>query len=121
MSIAENLIGIFLLIGLAHWASHIIECDGCRRHAFGFVTVLLEGVIQTFGWPIFAAKYVFRLFKPEPEVPESLFPDGEKVAGVLTIERREGESFDDFIERANREAIAKMTAEMKKAEKDGSK
>lgn len=57
---------IFLLIGVAHLASHIIECDECRGALNIVVRFALEGIIKVFGWPIAAGTYFMGFFRKHP-------------------------------------------------------
>lgn len=97
---------LFLIIGLAHWASHILECDSCRAWMFGGITFSLEGVVATLGWPFKLLSFLLRYFdKDRRELPRAV--------NNIVIAQQEGESNEDFrsktIETINETITARQT------------
>ncbi len=97
-----DIITIYLLIGLAHWASHILGCENCRGTLSSVIVGLLEGAVFVFGWPFTLIQYLLSRPKPQelkkvslaafsskPGVPETLFE----------VEQKPGEDEETFKKR----------------------
>lgn len=52
---------LFLLIGLAYWAAHALECNDCKFLVYKNGLALLEGVTMVFGWPLRLMDYILKL------------------------------------------------------------
>jgi hypothetical protein len=87
-----SLLGIFLLIGVANWAQHIMLCPTCRGLVFsiskGITGLFLDGAVHCLGWPFDA----IRLFKPSSNVQI------EEIA-FIDLTRTENESEEDYKKR----------------------
>ncbi len=123
-------ITIFILIGAAHWAAHVLGCRSCRAFFLGLGVFILEGVVHVFGWPMHAAQYLVDAFGPKRPGPtkeeiEASFRDaadslaeklkgaGIKFGGVVECHQRPDESDEDFearIQTTLTDAIAKRKA-----------
>lgn len=86
----SDVILIYLLIGLAHWAGHVMTCRGCQKAVASFGVVVLEGVIKTFGWPIQLAGYIREMRRQS--LPKNM--------RVVELRQNPGESMADFMNRA---------------------
>ncbi len=102
-----SVVSIFLLIGLSHWAAHILECEGCKNLAINNTRVVIEGVKYTFGWPIAFTRYLLEVVhKPktgltveqvDAHVDAFFKAKGlPKNAQFLEIRQGEGESKEAF-------------------------
>lgn len=100
-------ITIFLIIGLGHWASHILQCYGCRVDLVKVMGFFLEGANRVFGWPFFVIAGVVDYFygpkKPDQTSFTPLVENSEQLnldLPVLTLTQNKGESFEEFVARA---------------------
>lgn len=98
-----DLVTVYILIGLAHWASHTLGCESCQNVLGGFLKAVLEGTVYVFGWPFTLIQYLvsprqkqeelkkvqLATFSTKPGAPEVLFE----------VEQKSGESDDDFKKR----------------------
>lgn len=108
-------ITIFLLIGLAHWVSHLVQCQDCQKTFHGNTKFVLDGIVLVFGWPMHAAEYIHRAFftkapifsdadkiKMRDEIIAKLSADdAEKYEGAQIVEviQEPGESMEAFEKR----------------------
>lgn len=102
-----DVLAIFLLIGVAHWAVHILQCPECKRIIDVNIAFLLEGSHYTFGWPMHFMRHMKALFGKNKDDETSFTP-------MLKFERLKGESMEDFIARATKEGIEHLEKEYKK-------
>lgn len=86
-----GIIGIYLMIGVAYWLAHVIQCRGCQGKMLALFNIFGEALVMTLGWPIDAYN---KLTTPkEPDIGQ----------GLLAFERKPGETMDQMIERAKAE------------------
>lgn len=116
-----NVVEIFLLIGVAHWAAHIIECKECRMAVMGISIFVSQAAVSICGWPLALPKYLAPFFRkgfgpPEADVERivdqvlkeaaSKKKGRAKYHGVLTITQRDGETDEAFQTRSMEEMTA---------------
>lgn len=105
------LLAIYLLIGGAHWASHVIQCKGCRKDMTHIVDVFLQFCVSTFGWPISAMNYIKGLFSHEESRISGIDEDGITDAEIRSTDGKHvfrmtpGETLDEFKNRAMKEIL----------------
>jgi hypothetical protein len=130
-------LSIFLMVGLAHWAAHLLQGESCKRTVWSNTTFLLVGAVQLFGWPIHACGYAVDLLTKK--APSSLtiaeaVKIGEETAtkfvkqkmaemnggvGVLEIRQEPNESLEAFHTRIAK-TVAEHTAQIR-AEREAQK
>lgn len=98
------------MIGAAHWSAHVLQCPNCRRTLFGVTELVLEGAIQTFGWPIYAFSYARSMMRRKKSITDQL-----KMTAI-EIAVKPGESPEDFKKRVEDTILAHVRGGMKKAE-----
>lgn len=54
---------IYALIGVSHWAAHVIQCSKCHEVLHKNVDFLSEGVVSALGWPIHFCTYMVSFFR----------------------------------------------------------
>lgn len=112
---------IFIMIGVAHWCAHVMNCRACRASLPPVLEFFGEAFINIFGWPIHAIAYIHSALKPTPKrnfdreidelqkvVDEALANLNQPQANASFFERKKDESMEDFIARATKETITKM-------------
>lgn len=101
---------IYLLIGVAHWVTHILQCDECSHIFLKNTKFVLEGFINTFGWPIHFIQYVHSAFIKKQDTSSSMEELLKKFdttvtnlqsnrAEFLEVRQHPGESDADFTAR----------------------
>lgn len=113
-SLAESIIVIYVLIGIANFASHVLTCRGCQDIMEKNLALLFTGVLQTFGWPFQAYDHfkkvsvgIDRGGKDETVMMADI--TDERGRTVETLRGNPGESTDQFIER-----VKKRSEELRK-------
>ena len=114
-----SMVDIFLLIGVAHWAVHLVECKECRGTLWLNTVFLLQALHCVLGWPLALPTYLAPFFRKvsgpsssdvERIVDQVLKEHAEKGSGkyhgVLIITQKEGESEEAFQTRAMDEMAA---------------
>lgn len=119
-------ITIFVLIGVAHWAAHVMQCQSCRAALSVNAAFALEGVIYVFGWPFHFTDYLVDLFG-KPRGTGLTAEEAERIAkeridaffnnaGAVRVTRNPDESDEAFnarIQKTVSETIAQKRAQMK--------
>ena len=54
----ENLALIYLFIGLAHWAAHLLQCRECKIVLYNNFELALDACIHLLGWPFKLWAYI---------------------------------------------------------------
>ena len=91
-----NVITIYLFLGVAYWAAHVIQCEGCKRSIALLTGSFFEGALHVFGWPFLVIEYLLAFKKPKNE--DEYGPVTEDIL-KMSIVQREGESSEDFQKR----------------------
>lgn len=110
----SEIIVIYLLIGFAHWGSHIIQCKRCRDTAAGNVVLVLEGITYVCGWPAEVLHYFsqWRMSRDHLAKLGLALLNGEEIDDPritrITLRREDGESDEDFKTRTTEEAMKKI-------------
>jgi hypothetical protein len=112
----SNVLIIYLLIGLAHWASHLIICPGCHAAIVGILNIALDGIVKTFGWPMDAVSYFIAAFKK----PKITIEEVKDQFGGTILTKEKDESFEDFVNRAKAEILGKLEAKKEELKEKGS-
>lgn len=97
----SSVIIIYLMIGLAHWAAHLIQCSSCHRVAAEAFEGFLEGVVKTCGWPLDLAHYILEAVGKAPQ---------EIHTEMIELRPIEGETKEEFYARGKAEVEARMKA-----------
>lgn len=105
-----SVVTIYLLIGLAHWAAHLLQCDVCRRTIRMNIDLVLDGTVKTFGWPIQAIAYVNDMRKPRKPLPSM------KDLGFVEVSIKPGESAAEFRKRIEDTILNHVRQGMSKTE-----
>lgn len=111
---------IYFLIGVASWATHMVQCEGCHRVLRANVAFGLEGVTKVAGWPIDVFMLGLSYMKSDTrEVREPNDDDilrfmrsKSKSGNVIEMRQESGESDADFHVRIQKMMSERMAAKM---------
>lgn len=95
---------LYLLIGLATWATHALTCDGCRTTMARLTVMGLESIHLIFGWPI--ELYMLTLFYLKNPNLGRLVDESDE---AINLSRHENETDESY--RARLTIIAQELVE----------
>lgn len=113
-SLAEITIILYVLIGVANYAAHVMTCRGCQRLFEQNLALIFQAVMHIFGWPFAGWHFINgsmkRLINPPSPFEGMDFGNADKGTMMAEIRTREGkvletitgkpgESLPDFMAR----------------------